>query len=162
MCLALSLLLQNHGIYITYKLLATGPDLSYGNYSALYLAVIMANHAVVRRLLRCIALTSTNGSPQKHTRNILSSLPYPLVERAVLNSDARTVRLLVKHGADLDTYSRDRRHPIVEALTLMVTTKPPDPRHILSNPSSTSQTTTGVTTVTTRVSFNGPTLTTSS
>jgi len=129
-CLALSMLLGSRGAYITNKLLLIGPDLSYGNYSVLYLAVITENYAVVRRLLRCIAQTSTNGDPHKHTLNILTSLPYPLIERAVLNSDARTLRLLVQHGANINIHSHGRRHPIIEALTLMVTAEPPDPRHI--------------------------------
>ncbi|KAM7207214.1 hypothetical protein V8F20_002480 [Naviculisporaceae sp. PSN 640] len=125
-CLTLALLLRDRGAHKTNKLLTMNPDLGYGKYGTLYLAVILGNYPVVRRLIRCM-LSNT----RKETSQALVSLPYPLIERAVQNSDTRTLRLLITHGANADTHTEAHRHPLVEALTSMVNSKDPDPRHIL-------------------------------
>ncbi|KAM7201673.1 hypothetical protein V8F33_003222 [Rhypophila sp. PSN 637] len=124
-CLSLSLLLRERGATKTHKLLTIGPDLSYGNYGALYLAVILGNYPVVRRLVH------SKHAGQDKIKRTMASLPYPLIERAVLNSDVRSLRLLVKSGANIDTHTPTHRHPLVEALNIMVNSVSPDPRHIL-------------------------------
>ncbi|KAK0621668.1 hypothetical protein B0T17DRAFT_299547 [Bombardia bombarda] len=114
--LGASLLLRGRGA-MTKRLLDMEPDLSYGNYTSLYVAVLSNNLPVIRRLVSQIKST-----------DVIRDLPFPLVEIAVSRGHVRAVYFLVKHGADVNKYTNSP--PLAIALARIASHNGSDPCYL--------------------------------